>query len=201
MLWTAGCLLKDETTTWYLEPTGAVTWSVAEQDVRSDAQTTIDRDNEELTYITAARARTHPMARGFAQLGSTEIRTRILRDTAPYSVVTEAKFLSLESLGQQLIVHLGLVGTSFITREAGATTWTFSVRDPHAEDAVARPDDDLSALTNDLDGLKVVLVQGKFAGVRGFHLSPDARIATIDDLSKADENATLVLQLRWTDAR
>src|ERR1017187_8896443 len=107
---TAGCLIKDTTETWYLDPGGTVAWSVTEADVRSDAQSVTDRQNEETIYITAVRAQSHPMAKGLTALGPIDVRTRILRGTVPFTVVTDARFASIAALGQVLIQRCGLTG-------------------------------------------------------------------------------------------
>ena len=197
---TTGCLLKDRTDTWYLDPGGAVTWSVTEKDVRSDARAAVDRQNEEGNYITAVRNQQHPIARGLALLGPIDVHTRILRAAVPYTVVTDGRFASIDVLGRWMIVRLGLAGTSVLERTADGTTWTFSVRDPHAEGAAHENDDSLSALMDGLDDLKVVLVTGEFLAADGFELSGDGRVAAYkkdDETAKRDGDAVIVLRLRW----
>jgi hypothetical protein len=196
-LLTSGCLLKDDTSTWYLDPTGAVSWSVVEKDVRSDAQTAIDRQNEELSYIGAARAQNHPVARGLNQLGPMELRTRLLRATVPFTVITEAKFAGIDRLGTQIISRSGLTGTSVLSRDPEGTTWTLTAIDPHAVNGASEPDDDLSALP--IDGLKVVLLEGRFLSAEGFDLSADRRVATLlsFDSDPFQDKATMALKLKW----
>src|SRR5689334_9509798 len=48
---TAACIKSDVTETWYVNATGAVHWVIHEQNVRSDAQSPIDRQNEEGEYF------------------------------------------------------------------------------------------------------------------------------------------------------
>ena len=137
--------------------------------------------------------------RGFAQLQPIEITTRTLRASAPFSVATDARFANLGRLGQELIWRLGLSGTSVLTHGPDGETWTFAVRDPHAPAGSVKPDDDLTAVTGSLDGLKVVLVEGRFIAAEGFQLSPDHRTATLlkwdDDALRAD--TMLTLKLTW----
>jgi hypothetical protein len=176
-----------------------VTWAITEKDVRSDAQSPIDRQNEEWSYITAARAQNHPVARGLAELGPLEIRTRLLHATVPFSVFTEAKFVGVDVLGAQLISHLGLAGTSVVTRAVDGTTWTFTALDPHATNGASEPDDDLTAAVGTLDGLRVVLIDGRFLAADGFDLSSDRRVATLKTLDDepSKDNDKLVLRLSW----
>ena len=194
-----GCLVKDDLATWYLEPGGALAWSVMEKDVHSDAEGANDRQIEEANYIAGVRALNHAMARGFSALGAADARTRILRGTAPFTVVTEARFASIALMGNEIIQRTGLSGTSTLSRGEAGTTWTFSVRDPHAPDGVDKPDDDLSALTGSLEGLVVVLTEGRFVSAEGFQVSGDRRTATMtrwdDDPLKDD--GVLLLKLTW----
>jgi hypothetical protein len=196
---TTGCLVKDDIATWYLESNGTVTWSVLEKDVHSDAEAELDRNNEEANYLASVRSLDHAMARGFAQLQPIEIKTRILRASAPFSVATDARFANLGKLGQELIWRLGLAGTSVLTHGPDGETWIFAVRDPHAPAGSARPDEDLTAVAGSLDGLKVVLVDGRLIAAEGFQVSPDHRTATLlkwdDDAFRGD--AMLTLKLTW----
>ena len=196
-LLSGGCLLKDVTETWYLDENGAVTWVVMEKDVRSDAQSPADRQTEELAYYEAVKAENHPAARGLRMLGAAKVRTRILRSELPYTVVTEGRFGNLEELGQRLITMTGLAGTSVVTRTGNTFEWTFSVRDPHAEDV--KPNEDVQSLMNDMDKLQVVLVSGHFESGQLFEISSDRRVATFDEaqLKDVDEDATIVLRLKW----
>ena len=197
-LTSGGCLLKDVTETWYLEPDGGVTWVAMEKDVRSDAQAEADRRNEEETYYQDVMREVHPAARGFRALGTARLRTRILRSEIPFSIVTEGRFAALDDLGQRIISISGLAGTSLLTRDGASREWTFTIRDPHAENA--RPDEDVMALLGDLDTLQVVLVTGRFESAQLFEISADRRVARIDraQLKDMDESAVLVLKLKWT---
>jgi hypothetical protein len=201
-LMTTGCLQKDMSETWYLEPAGAVSWAVVETDVRSDAQAAFDRQNEESGYFSGVQRQDHPIARAFRELGFIDVRTRVLRDTVPYTVSTDAKAGRLDVLGQRLIMRLGLAGTSVLDRQADAWQWTFTVRDPHAENATAPVSEDLQTLMNGFEGLKVVLVSGRFEDAYGFTLSSDHRVAKIqkldDQVNGHDDDPVVVLRLRWT---
>jgi len=111
--------------------------------------------------------------------------------------VTEGRFAALDDLGQRIISMSGLAGTSVLTRDGASREWTFTIRDPHAEDS--RPDEDVMALLGDLDRLQVVLVTGRFESAQLFEISSDRRVATLDraQLKEMDESAVLVLKLRW----
>lgn len=193
----SGCLLKDEVHTWYVDRTGGVVWVVAEKDVRSDAQAAVDRDEEEAAYWAAVRSEMHPMARGLRLLGAEAMRTRAVRAESPFTVLTEGRFTGLGELGQRLIVHAGLRGSSIVTRAEGSWEWTMTVRDPHATgDPVERVDDGVLALLAGLDQLQIVLVSGRFEEASGFTLSPDRRIASMNESPQSDESI-IRLMLRW----
>ena len=60
VLCSSGCLARDMSATWVLDAsTGLVTWSVLEDHVRSDADSTADRYTEENDYR-IGRAVGHP---------------------------------------------------------------------------------------------------------------------------------------------
>ena len=204
LLVSAGCLQKDVTETWYLGANGAVTWVVTESDVRSDAQALADRQNEEQTYRLAFERQDHPVARGFRELGLGDVRTIVLRGDVPFTVRTEAKGTRIDVLGLRIIQRAGLAGTSTLERDGNAWVWNFSARDPHAENVTTPIDDDLSALLNDLDALKIVLVEGRFESSAGFTLSDDKRVATFiepkdhREAEGADESVVTV-RLRWIE--
>ena len=204
LLLTTGCLQKDTKETWYLGPSGAVTWVVTESDVRSDAQAPADRQNEENAYRLAFERGDQPVARGFRTLGFGAMRTVVLRNEVPFAVRTEAKGLSLGELGLRIITRAGLMGTSTLARDGNAWIWKFTARDPHAPDATAPMDDDLSALLSDLNQLNVVLIDGRFESADGFTLSGDRRVATLidpderHDVTGADDSL-IVIALRWIE--
>jgi hypothetical protein len=197
---TSGCLQKDTTATWYIGAKGAVTWVVTESDVRSDAQSAGDRQNEESTYRLAFERQDQPVARGLRELGFGDIRTTVLRNEVPFTVRTEGKGMTIDVLGVHIITRAGLSGLSTLEHDGDTWTWKFSARDPHAPDATSKPDDDLSAVLNDLDSLKVVLIDGRFQSATGFTLSDDNRAATIiagDHTTDHGDDSTMVLVLKW----
>jgi len=197
----AGCLQKDVAQTWYLETDGQVHWVLQEIDVRSDSQAALDRQREEDDYIAAVKTQNHETARGFRELGLTDIRTRLLRSSAPFVVITDAKAGRLDALGRRLLDGLRLEGTSVLERHGEGWHWVMTVRDPHAS-TTPSPSDELIALMNGTDRLRVVLATGRFDDASGFDLSSDQRVATLGDLEKQTSNgqrdgSTVVLRLRW----
>jgi hypothetical protein len=197
LLASAGCLQKEVGQVWYLDPGGEVTWMVTEQAVRSDAQAPLDRENEETQYWTAVEREDHPMARGFRLLEPLRVRTWAIRRESPFTVITEARFESIELLGRRLIQRMGWSGTSRLARDPGATEWTLTLRDPHTAAETDRASDDLMALVGDLDRLRVVLSAGRFQEAAGFTISPDGRVATIAPGEPEANQSALILRLKW----
>jgi hypothetical protein len=198
---TAGCLQKDTTETWYVGATGDVHWVVTEKDVRSDANTVDARLEEESGYWLAVQQQRHPVAMGLQELGGLKARTLVLRGESPFTVQTDARFTGLDELGRRLLASIGAIGTSLVTRDGPVSTWTLTVRDPSAESSVSEPSEGVSALMNDLDKLKVVLIAGRFDAADGFDLSGDRRVATLKVIEETTheqtEQAAITLRLVW----
>ena len=71
LLTSTGCLLKETTHTFYLEPDGAIVWRVVEKDVRSDAESVDERRREEAA---AELEKANTLERSIAELGTTNQR-------------------------------------------------------------------------------------------------------------------------------
>ena len=196
----AGCLVKEERHTWYLDPTsGGVTWRVFELDVRSDAKEPAVRIDEESKFWSAVRAETHGTALGFRALGASSVRTRILHDEVPFSLVTEAAMPPIDELGRRLIAGFGGIGTSVLERDGDARIWTLTARCPKDGEPEPEPTEGVDGLSGLFDTLRVVLPRGRFESAVGFDLSSDHRVAVIDktSLDGVDEGTDIVLRLRW----
>jgi hypothetical protein len=198
----SGCLQKDVTEAWYLEPNGAVTWQVAEQYVRSDGDSLEARHAEEQAYIDAVRVGRQPVARGLMRLGVTMPETRIVRGTAPFAVVTDGHFSDIGMLGRQLLAATGNGGSSILQQSAGTFTWTLTVIDNgQGDSSVGDHDDALPALLADFEHLRIVLIDGHFTSAQGFELSSDRRVATLtafSDEARLSNDPTLVIGVSWT---
>jgi hypothetical protein len=188
-----GCLAKDSSQTWYVEPDGGVHWVVLEQNVRSDAGDALERDREEQRYRNAALRHEHAAAEEFATLGATEVSSRVLRTRVPFTVMTEGRFASLEQLGHRLIDATTRSGSSRTTHVGVEVEWTFEAG------LSSQVGPGLDALVGSLDRLTVVLAEGRFVAAANFTLSPDGRAATIAlGESGGDATTPVVLGLRWT---
>jgi hypothetical protein len=197
----SGCLTKETTETWYVNPSGEVTVVMLEKDVRSDANTLADRQAEESQYWLAVQQQRHPVAAGLQELGGARLRTVVLRDEVPYTVHTEARFSGLDELGRRMIASINVLGTSILVRDGTTWDWTMTIRDPSAPMSVSEPSDNVSAVMADIDTLRVVLVAGRFEHAEGFELSSDRRVASLrtkeESAHDQPEEPTVKLRLVW----
>lgn len=199
----SGCLRKEMTSTWYLEPDLSVVWSILERDVRSDESSAEDRRQAESDFVEAARQNNQPVARGLRQFSPANLRTTLLRDKPPFTAKTDASFPSLKVLGERLLGRFGLTGYSTVVFTEEGHQWTWSI-DPRAvilEDAV---DEDLTALF-ETEVIQIALARGEFVETKGVRLSDDRRIATfpigdiLTGLDKKPSDESTVFALRWID--
>ncbi len=189
MLFAPGCLVKDVTQTVYLEPGGTVTWAVLEKDVRSDGHTADD----------AVAIGRHPVALAFSQLRPTDLRTTILRAERPYTVLTEARFTSLDQVMRLFTSKLGARATSTLERHNGLVMWTLTVYPGSME---SDENETVAPLIDFFDRGRFVLASGQFRGAVGLDLSEDRHVATIhmpEDVSGEGASTTepLRLSLEW----
>jgi hypothetical protein len=199
-LLTAGCLIEEERHTWYLEPaSGAVSWTVSEHNVRSDEKDPARRLDEEAKFFSGVRAKTHSTAIGFRALGASSVRTRILRDEVPFSLVTDAALPAIDELGRRLITGFGAIGTSVLERDGDARIWTITARSPRDDEPEPEETEGVCGLSGLFETLHMVLPRGRFESAIGFDLSSDRRVAVIDKMifEGVDEGTDVTLSLRW----
>jgi hypothetical protein len=197
----AACIKRESVVTWYVDPSGSVTWSVLERDIRSDADDRTERHNEEESFLTLAKSREHPAGTGLTRVAGIGVKSTIIKDKAPFVVLTEAQFSGLDQLGRRFMSAYRLSGTSLVTHEGDAWIWTLTI-DEVPEDGDGGDDDksawELEAILG--DKLQVALREGRFTKAKGFSINDDGRIATLSkDIFDADikQNGPITLQLVW----
>ena len=195
-----GCLIREVRHTWYLDPSGAVSWTVMESDVRSDANAADDRAREEGEYWLAVQQDRHDMSTGLRELGATRVRATALRREPPYWVYTEGRFDRIDLLGERLIAALGASGQSRLVQQDGTLEWHLVVRDPSAPDMLGETSAGVGALAGELDRLDIVLTSGRFVRAAGFDLSADRRVASFRSTREPDgsDDRHVALALAWT---
>ena len=127
------------------------------------------------------------------------VRTRILRDEVPFSLVTDAALPAIDELGRRLIAGFGAIGTSVLERDGDTWIWTLTVREPR--DGEPEPDtiEGIGELCGLFDTLHVMLTRGHFESAIGFDLDSNRRVAAIDKthFEGVDEGKEVMLSLRW----
>ncbi len=213
-----GCVRKETSHTLYLDPDGAVTWMVLEKDIRSDANNSGERDEEEEEFMAPRRSGEHDIAQALANLDADWVETRILRETRPYMVVTEARFESLDGPLQAFFDQMGAPVSAEIRTDGDCRRLVIScdLEDfDEAEQNVAlrrsesdaEEDEVLMELIDDADKYRLVLTDGEFVEARGFELTDDDTVAALleqtreemEAIEEVDENGNVVVySLTWT---
>lgn len=183
------CLTKETSNTLYLDPDGAVTWSILHRNVRSG-------DEEELEYFSAVVRDDHGVARSFRKLDG-DVTTTVLRAVRPYSVLTEARFAGIDFLGQRILDRFGARGTSTIGHNPdGSLTWRLVLDGMFSEPSEAG----LEHVEDIFDGdLKIVLTEGRFLAAKRFTITGDEAVMIEPEEPEGDQtSAPFVISLTWT---
>ncbi|HVL69573.1 MAG TPA: hypothetical protein VM364_20105 [Vicinamibacterales bacterium] len=199
-LLTSGCLQKETTHTLYIEPGGAVEWVAVERTVHSDLQERAAREAEEQAYIRSAAENSHDIARALLALGPEgPIMTRVARAHRPYTVITNARYDSLERVLARLFHESGLPAVVSLSTADGQTTLTIALDFRAPEAGRESPVD---ALLHDVDRFGFVLTDGTFVAATGFQFGGvEARLteAWLKEAAAAcEEGTTIALSLTWT---
>ena len=200
MLCSAACLRQRTGHTLYLSPEGAVTWTVIERDIQSDADELTDRAREEQEFLDRLASGRHPMLTALDSLGPGASRARFIRRERPYMVLTEARFDRADSLIQRLLHELKVTGTAVTTRDGDATTLAivFEVPPEQPESADESP---ISPLIDFDEPYRLVLTAGRFVGSGGLTIEGGGSAAALDEAwmnEHCKPGATVKLSLTWT---
>ncbi len=194
----AGCIDKRTQQWLYLEPDGALTWSVVESEVRSDENEAPAREREEAEYLAGAIVGRHRVAEALAALQPHDLETTVERSRRPFQVRTVARFHDPAWTLQRYFDLLGIVGDVDL-RRAGST-WELVIRvdleaTEQAEDGPADNHESLLELWPENDEIRIVPAQGKFLDAVGFDI---VGIAAIPTAVEADpETGLLIWRLVW----
>jgi hypothetical protein len=194
---TGGCLQKETSHTLYLSPDGAVSWAVSESNVYSDEEQAGPRIREEQEYAGAVLLGTHGAARSLAAVGAQgPIRTTVVRDEAPFHVITEARFDRIDRLLERLFTKAGIRTTASFVADTGGST--LRVRLEFAEGM--KEDEAVSDLV-DVDHFRFVLTDGRFADSNGFDTTATTAVFSrewLDSAEKAfEEERPIEFTLSW----
>jgi hypothetical protein len=195
----AGCLEQRVEQVLYLDPQGGVTWSVLQQEVRSDEQDTEKRAAEERAFLARARAGGHRIARAFDSLGALRVDTRVLREERPYAVWTEARLGRVDAVLETFLRTVGVPARAELREEGNLRRLELALR----PDAVLPSDEDhpAEALVDEAAAYRFVLTEGRFVEAAGFRLEDDDRVAVMldpDDEEMERRDGDVVYRLAWS---
>ncbi len=193
-----GCLVDETTHGLYLHPDGGVTWTVRQEDVRSDSEER--RTAEEETFLANVRVERHAVALAFDLLAARRVETRILRDARPYTVVTRARFARIDRVLQGLLDGLCVRADVELHREGDEMRLSVDYSPDPTDDCESDREEILSALVQEPEHFRFVLAEGQFVEAEGFEIAHDGLLAR--GLSPSEEevenhHGTLFYSLTW----
>ena len=195
------CLQKETTHTLCLSPDGQVTWIAVEGSVHSDATEPAGRRSEEQKYLAAALAGDHEVALALEALAPIgEVRTTVIRSDAPFFVVTEARFASVDTVMERLLEDAAAVVSARLAREGQRSTLIVDI-DLGAD--VPEREGPLTAILQDLDRLRLVMANGRFVSAAGFDIGAGGTTARVSEdwLERAEhESGPVRMTLTWEKA-
>jgi len=192
-----GCLIFETRHDLYLHPDGSVEWMTMQFNVRSDEADPASRAEEEARFLSAALEGRHNSALDLETFGGRDIRTRILRDEVPFTVLTSARFPSIEGVFRNILRELG-TGHE-VTLEHGVMVndvrcERLTIRVRIEEQASSDEGSPVRNFGDGLDEVRINLLKGRFVDARGFDISTGVQARGIADESARNE----VFWLAWT---
>jgi hypothetical protein len=195
-LGSAGCLVKETTHRLNLSPSGAVTWMVIEQGVRSSEGDSNKRWDEEREWLAAIASDAHPVAEGLRRLGPDQVWTRLLRPERPYMVLTDARFARVDRVIGRLLEELGLRGQATLEPDGLDTVLSVSLDLSSVNDPEPDIESPVTALLEELDRYRFAMTDGRFVAATGFDILEDGAAATLQVIPSETLQAGGVLKLR-----
>ena len=197
MLLTAACIDQNTRHIFYLDADGAVTWTVVQEEIRSDAEDKLDRIREEREFLQAVDRDEHDVARAFGRLGALWVDTQLVRAQRPYVVVTEARFESVARALEEFLLRVGLEAEAHLEAEGDRMRLTFSYRELEGQAEGSEDDEAVESLISDHEAYRFVLTEGKFIDARGFRLEARDTAAVLVEVDDNDEGQA-VHSLTWS---
>ena len=187
VLASSGCLVSKTSHVLYLSPSGAVTWTIHDRDVHSDAAQRSQRAQEESDFLRAIQNRTHGPLLALEAIGGRNAASELVRTERPWDAVTTAQFDRIDGLFDSLLRELGVQGRASLISAGGLTTLRVQWReeDPGVEESPALE------LIEFLETSRVVLTEGRFVAAEGFIVSQDGREASLDERASAGRRVSL----------
>jgi hypothetical protein len=204
---TVGCLEIPGKHVLYLEPDGAVTWTVLEEEIRFDGASREARLRQEEEFLDLVAAGEHPAGVALGALYPRLLDSRALRAETPPTVWTEASYPGIDLVYRNLFDLMGMPAVVELELEEDRTRLLITAwpgedsEDESESDGDEYEDGTLDMLLALFVECRVVLTEGKFVSAEGFKIIDDGRVAQpIEvDTEEAEENNTPVtLSLTWT---
>jgi hypothetical protein len=210
---TVGCFEIQGKHTVYLEPDGTVTWAVLEEEIRLDGETAKERRQAADEFLDLVAANGHAAAVSLAALHPSSLNSRILRDEAPQTILTEARFPGIDRLHQNLFDLYQVPASTELDTDGDLTrmkAWIWlNDSDEEDEEDEEESADVLEAaelseaiLLALLVECRIVLTEGRFVEAVGFEIKEDGRVAVPTDTETEEEDEEdylpVVLSLTWT---
>lgn len=187
VLSSTACLASKTSHVLYLSPSGAVTWTIHDRDVHSDAAGRSQRAQEEGDFLFAVRNRTHGPLLALEALGGRNATSELVRQERPWDAVTTARFDRIDGLFDALLRELGVEGRASLTSAAGLTTF----RVEWDEDETGSDESPALELAELLEASRVVLTEGRFVAAEGFVVSQDGREARLAERASVERRVSL----------
>ena len=197
MLLTAACIDQNTRHIFYLDADGAVTWTVVQEEIRSDAEDKLDRIREEREFLQAVDRDEHDVARAFGRLGASWVDTQLVRAERPYVVVTEARFESVARALEEFLLRVGLEAEAHLEAEGDRMRLTFSYRELEGQAEGSGDDEVVESLISDHETYRFVLTEGKFIDAKGFRLEARDTAAVLVEVDEND-GGQAVHSLTWS---
>lgn len=188
----SGCLQMESAHRLYLSPQGAVSWTVRQTEVRSDAEKAATRHEEEREWLAGIDQGSHPVALAFQALGGQQIQTALVRRERPYAAEISCECGRVDELANTMLSELQVKGHATLIRRSDTTTLTIEIQVPASEQEYGGA---LDALFDELEHYRIVLTAGRFVAADGFTISADGVIAT--PVAPAGATDVVRLSLTW----
>jgi hypothetical protein len=204
---TVGCFEIPGKHVLYLDPDGAVTWTVLEDEIRFDAESPEARLRQAEEFLDLVAAGEHTAAVALSALYPRSLHSQALREETPQTVWTEASYPGIDLVYRNLLDLMCMPAVVELELEEDRTrlvitAWPGADNENEAECDGDEFDEDAGEMLMALFmKCRIVLTEGKFVSAEGFEIIEDgiAVEPTEVDTSEAEENNTPVtLSLIWT---
>ena len=201
----AACLTAENRHAFYLEPDGSAVWAVTAEDVRSDLEDREVRSMEEARYLKGARRGETEVGAALRHVGATWVKTTVVRDVAPYTVLTEGRFESAASMLESFLGAIGFEAETALWFDGERTTLSFRFWERAESEAQAESKDGpADCLVEPLEQYRFVLTEGRFEEASGFRLKSGDTVAVMLDLEEAEDDTgrgSVHYSLTWSAGR